>query len=259
MERMRRHASDSIRGSSTTTSPVPICRAGPFHLLGDSATYTCDALIVATGASARYLGLDSRRRTRGAARSRPCATCDGFFYRSQPVAVIGGGNTAVEEALYLSNIASQVTVVHRRDRFRAEKILANQLIEKSRTGNVAIEWDHVLDEVLGDDAGVTRIRIRGTRSGERKDVGVHGCFIAHRPYPQPRRSSEGQLDMNGGYIRVRGGRGGRRPPRRACPACSRRATWRTTYTARRSPPRAPAAWPRWTPSATWSPRSTAPA
>ena len=188
MERMRRHAErfdtrlvhDHVAGADLSRRP--------FHLLGDSATYTCDALIVATGASARYLGLDSEEAYKGRGVSA-CATCDGFFYRSQPVAVIGGGNTAVEEAIYLSNIASQVTVVHRRDRFRAEKILANQLIEKSRTGNVAIEWDHVLDEVLGDDAGVTGIRIRGTRSGERKDVGR--ARLLHRPsaIPPTRRSS----------------------------------------------------------------------
>ena len=203
MDRMRRHAvrfdtrlvHDHVAGVDLSHRP--------FQLFGDSAAYTCDALIVATGASAKYLGLDSEEAYKGRGVSA-CATCDGFFYRSQPVAVVGGGNTAVEEALYLSNIASRVTVVHRRDRFRAEKILADRLIEKSRTGNVVIEWDHVLDEVLGDDAGVTGIRIRGTRSDERRDVGVHGCFIAIGHTPNT-RIFEGQLDMHGGYIRVRGG------------------------------------------------------
>ena len=203
MERMRRHAERfDTRLIQDQVASVDLS-GWPFHLFGDSGTYTCDALIVATGASAKYLGLDSEEAYKGRGVSA-CATCDGFFYRSQPVAVIGGGNTAVEEALYLSNIASAVTVVHRRDRFRAEKILADRLIEKTRTGNVAIEWDHVLDEVLGDESGVTGIRIRGTKTGERKDLPVHGCFIAigHTPNTQ---IFEGQLDMQGGYIRVRGG------------------------------------------------------
>ena len=203
MERMRRHAErfdtrlvqDQIRSADLSNRP--------FRLFGDSSTYHCDALIVATGASAMYLGLDSEDAYKGRGVSA-CATCDGFFYRSKPVAVIGGGNTAVEEALYLSNIASTVTVVHRRDRFRAEKILASQLIEKSRTGNVSIEWDHVLEEVLGDDAGVTGIRIRQTATGGRKDIDVHGCFIAIGHTPNT-GIFEGQLEMNGGYIAVRGG------------------------------------------------------
>ena len=203
MERMRRHAErfdtrlvqDQIRSADLSNRP--------FRLFGDSSTYHCDALIVATGASAMYLGLDSEDAYKGRGVSA-CATCDGFFYRSKPVAVIGGGNTAVEEALYLSNIASTVTVVHRRDRFRAEKILASQLIEKSRTGNVSIEWDHVLEEVLGDDAGVTGIRIRQTATGGRKDIDVHGCFIAIGHTPNT-GIFEGQLEMNGGYIVVRGG------------------------------------------------------
>ena len=203
MERMRRHAErfdtrlvqDQIRSADLSNRP--------FRLFGDSSTYHCDALIVATGASAMYLGLDSEDAYKGRGVSA-CATCDGFFYRSKPVAVIGGGNTAVEEALYLSNIASTVTVVHRRDRFRAEKILANQLIEKSRTGNVSIEWDHVLAEVLGDDAGVTGVRIRHPATGERKDIEVHGCFIAIGHTPNT-GIFEGRLEMNGGYIVVRGG------------------------------------------------------
>ena len=194
MDRMRRHA----ERFDTTLVHDHISSADlserPFRLFGDSATYLCDALIIATGASAKYLGLRSEEAYKGRGISA-CATCDGFFYRSQPVAVIGGGNTAVEEALYLSNIASEVTVVHRRDRFRAEKILASQLIEKSRTGNVAIEWNHVLDEVLGDDAGVTGIRIRETTTGERKAIDVHGCFIAIGHTPNT-KIFEGQLDMN---------------------------------------------------------------
>ena len=203
MERMRRHAERfETRLVRDHIASADLSRR-PFRLFGDSATYTCDALIIATGASARYLGLASEEAYKGRGVSA-CATCDGFFYRSKPVAVVGGGNTAVEEALYLSNIASTVTVVHRRDRFRAEKILANQLIEKARTGNVVIEWDHVLDEVLGDDAGVTGVRIRRTTTGERKALDVHGCFIAIGHTPNT-RIFEGQLEMNGGYILVRGG------------------------------------------------------
>ena len=203
MERMRAHAERfDTRLVHDQVASVDLS-SRPFRLFGDSATYRCDALIIATGASARYLGLESEEAYKGRGVSA-CATCDGFFYRSQPVAVIGGGNTAVEEALYLSNIASSVTVVHRRDRFRAEKILANKLIEKSRSGNVVIEWDHVLDEVLGDDAGVTGIRIRGTTTGEPKSIDVHGCFIAIGHTPNT-GIFEGQLEMNGGYIVVRGG------------------------------------------------------
>jgi len=203
MERMREHAErfdtevifDTIQQADLDTRP--------FRLTGDDIVYTCDALIIATGASARYLGLGSEEAFKGRGVSA-CATCDGFFYRDQPVAVIGGGNTAVEEALYLSNIASHVTVVHRRDELRAEKILAKQLIEKSDGGNVSIAWDNVLDEVLGDDSGVTGVRIRHTGNGEARDVGVKGVFIAigHSPNTQ---LFEGQLEMKGGYIRVRSG------------------------------------------------------
>ena len=203
MERMRRHAERFDTRFVHDHVTAADLSARPFRLFGDSATYTCDALVIATGASAKYLGLDSEEAYKGRGVSA-CATCDGFFYRSKPVAVVGGGNTAVEEALYLSNIASSVTVVHRRDRFRAEKILANQLIEKSRSGNVVIEWNHVLDEVLGDDAGVTGIRIRATTTGERRAVDVHGCFIAIGHTPNT-KIFEGQLEMNGGYIILRGG------------------------------------------------------
>ena len=173
----------------------------PFRLIGDDTEYTCDALIIATGASAKYLGLASEQAYMGRGVSA-CATCDGFFYKDKPVAVIGGGNTAVEEALYLSNIASHVTVVHRRDTFRAEKILSNRLQAKADNGNVRIVWDHVLDEVLGDQMGVTGARIRGVNgAGDSEDLSVHGVFIAigHRPNTAV---FEGQLDMHGGYILV---------------------------------------------------------
>ncbi len=178
----------------------------PFELKGDSDTYSCDAMIIATGASAKYLGLPTEEAYKGRGVSA-CATCDGFFFRNQPVAVIGGGNTAVEEALYLSNIASQVNVVHRRDEFRAEKILANRLIDKSRDGNVDILWDHVLDEVLGDDNGVTGIRIAHTKNAERREVPVQGVFIAIGHTPNTGIFA-GQLDMEGGYITVTSGTAG---------------------------------------------------
>jgi len=175
----------------------------PFTLSGDSGTYTCDALIICTGASARYLGLPSEEAYKGRGVSA-CATCDGFFYRDKPVAVIGGGNTAVEEALYLANIASHVTVVHRRDKLRAEKILQDRLFKREQEGKVTIEWDHVLDEVLGDDAGVTGIRIRHVKSGETKDIDVHGVFIAIGHSPNT-AIFEGQLEMDHGYIKVKSG------------------------------------------------------
>lgn len=174
----------------------------PFKLSGDNGEYTCDALIIATGASAKYLGLESEEAFKGRGVSA-CATCDGFFYRNKPVAVIGGGNTAVEEALYLSNIASKVTVIHRRDKFRSEKILADKLLEKAKTGNVEIEWFSELDEVLGDEMGVTGIRIKKT-DGLTKDIDVHGVFIAigHTPNTD---IFAGQLEMNHGYIKVKSG------------------------------------------------------
>ena len=178
----------------------------PFQLTGDQAVYTCDALIIATGASAQYLGLASEEAFKGRGVSA-CATCDGFFYRNQRVAVIGGGNTAVEEALYLSNIASEVVVVHRRDKFRSEKILADQLIQKSQDGNVVIEWDHVLDEVLGDDSGVTGMRIKNVKDGATKEIELQGVFIAigHKPNTE---IFEGQLEMDRGYLKVQGGMSG---------------------------------------------------
>ena len=175
----------------------------PFTLTGDSGTYTCDALIIATGASARYLGLESEEAFKGRGVSA-CATCDGFFYRGKPVAVIGGGNAAVEEALYLSNIASKVTVIHRRDKFRSERILSDKLLEKAKNGNVEIEWFCELDEVLGDEMGVTGIRIKNAQDGTTKDIDVHGVFIAigHNPNTE---IFAGQLDMAHGYIKVNSG------------------------------------------------------
>ena len=175
----------------------------PLRLVGDESVYTCDALIIATGASAKYLGLPSEERFKGSGVSA-CATCDGFFFKDRPVAVVGGGNTAVEEALYLSNIASTVDVVHRRDRFRAERILADRLEAKTRDANVAIRWNHVVDEVLGDDSGVTGLRIRNTGSGVLRELGVEGVFIAIGHTPNT-GLFDGQLDMQGGYIRVRSG------------------------------------------------------
>jgi len=175
----------------------------PFLIKGDSAQYSCDALIIATGASARYLGLPSEEKYKGRGVSA-CATCDGFFFKEQPVAVVGGGNTAVEEALYLSNIASKVTVIHRRNAFRAEKILSNRLVAKTESGNVKIEWDHVLEEVLGDEQGVTGVRIRNVKTDETQDLQVNGTFIAigHTPNTE---IFQNQLDMVHGYITVRGG------------------------------------------------------
>jgi thioredoxin reductase (NADPH) len=172
----------------------------PFTLDADGGIYTADAVIVATGASAKYLGLPSEEAYKGKGISA-CATCDGFFFRNQPVAVIGGGNTAVEEALYLSNIASKVTVVHRRNEFRAEKILSNRLLDKSREGNVEIVWDHTLDEVLGDDNGVTGARLANTKSGAPKEIEAQGIFIAigHKPNTD---IFVGQLAMKGGYIEL---------------------------------------------------------
>jgi thioredoxin reductase (NADPH) len=178
----------------------------PFKLQGDNGSYTCDALIIATGASAMYLGLESEEAFRGRGVSA-CATCDGFFYRNQKVAVIGGGNTAVEEAIYLSNIAEHVTVVHRRDQFRSEKILQDQIMEKSENGNITIEWNHVLDEVLGDDSGVTGMRIKNVNDDSTKDIELQGVFVAigHKPNTS---LFEGQLEMNGGYLKVQSGTDG---------------------------------------------------
>ncbi len=203
MERMKKHAlrfgteiiSDHIKQVEL--------RKRPLHLIGENDEYQCRALIIATGASAMYLGLPSEQAFMGKGVSG-CATCDGFFYRNKKVAVIGGGNTAVEEALYLSHIASEVTVIHRRDKFRSEKILAERLIEKSHNGNVKIEWHHTLEEVLGDSTGVTGIRIKNTQNDASKTIDLHGVFIAigHKPNTQ---IFEDQVKMHNGYIIVNSG------------------------------------------------------
>jgi thioredoxin reductase (NADPH) len=204
MDRMLRHAErfkTEIVNDHIHTADVS---KRPFTLEGDYATYTCDALIISTGATAMYLGLPSEEAYKGRGVSA-CATCDGFFYRGKPVAVIGGGNTAVEEALYLSNIASQVTLVHRRDALRAEKILQDHLFEKERDGNVDIRWDSTLDEVLGDDTGVTGMRIRSTKNeSDTTDINLDGVFIAigHKPNTG---LFDGQLDMKNGYITIKSG------------------------------------------------------
>lgn len=178
----------------------------PFTLVGDAGTYTCDALIIATGASAQYLGLPSEEAFMGKGVSA-CATCDGFFYRNKPVAVVGGGNTAVEEALYLANIASHVTVIHRRDKFKAEKIMQEKLFEKERAGKVTILWNNTLDEVLGDDSGVTGLRVKNMQDGTTQEVDVFGVFIAigHKPNTD---IFAGQLDMENGYLVTQMGRHG---------------------------------------------------
>ncbi|MFL0806533.1 MAG: thioredoxin-disulfide reductase [Oceanobacter sp.] len=175
----------------------------PFLLQGDTGSYTCDSLIIATGASAKYLGLESEEAFKGKGVSA-CATCDGFFYRKKRVAVIGGGNTAVEEALYLSNIASEVVVIHRRDGFRSEKILADKLLDKAENGNVTIKWNSELDEVLGDEMGVTGMRIKSRESGATEELDLEGIFVAIGHSPNT-GIFDGQLEMEGGYIKVQSG------------------------------------------------------
>ena len=206
MERMREHAQRfDTEIVIDHVNEVDFGRR-PLLLRGDSGEYTCDALIIATGASARYLGLESEQAFRGRGVSA-CATCDGFFFRGQRVAVIGGGNTAVEEALYLSNIASHVTLVHRRDKLRSEKILQDRLFERQRAGAVDIVWNHNVQDVLGDDSGVTGVRIAATDGSGTRDIPVSGVFIAvgHTPNTQ---IFEGQLEMSGGYIAVKSGSSG---------------------------------------------------
>jgi len=178
----------------------------PFILKGDNATYSCDALIIATGASAKYLGLESEEAFKGKGVSA-CATCDGFFYRDKPVAVIGGGNTAVEEALYLSNIASKVYLVHRRDELRSEKILIDRIKEKAKNGNIEFVWNHNLDEVVGDKMGVTGINVKDKNTDEMRHLEVDGVFIAIGHSPNT-KLFEGQLDMNYGYLKVESGQNG---------------------------------------------------
>ena len=175
----------------------------PFRLTGDSGEYTCDALVIATGASAKYLGIESEQKFMGKGVSA-CATCDGFFYKDQEVAVIGGGNTAVEEALYLSNIASKVYLVHRRDSLRAEKILQDKLFAKAQAGKIELVWDHTVDEVLGDESGVTGMRIRSTHDDSTREIAVNGFFVAigHTPNTS---LFEGQLEMKGGYLQIQSG------------------------------------------------------
>lgn len=204
MDRMLRHArrfnTDVVNDHINEVSLSP----RPFRLEGDYGSYTADALIIATGATAKYLGLPSEEAYKGRGVSA-CATCDGFFYRDKPVAVVGGGNTAVEEALYLSNIASKVTLVHRRDSLRAEKIMQDHLFQKRDEGKIDILWDHVVDEVLGDDAGVTGVRLRSTKDATRtRDVDVPGLFIAIGHSPNT-GLFDGQLEMKNGYIVVRSG------------------------------------------------------
>jgi thioredoxin reductase (NADPH) len=206
MERMKRHAERF--GTKLINDQVDRVdlKSRPFRLFCGAAEFTCDALIIATGASAKYLGLPSEDAYKGRGVSA-CATCDGFFFRNQPVAVVGGGNTAVEEALYLANIASRVTVVHRRNEFRAEQIMIDKLIERSRTGNVEIVWDHVLDEVQGDDNGVVGVRLAHAKTGTKREVPVQGVFIAIGHTPNT-GVFQGQVDMEGGYIVTRAGRHG---------------------------------------------------
>ena len=203
MERMRRHA----ERFNTDIVPDHInkvdLRHRPFHLFGDNGAYTCDALIIATGASARYLGLPSEETFRGKGVSA-CATCDGFFYRGKAVAVVGGGNTAVEEALYLTNIASHVTLVHRRDKLRAERILQDRLFALASAGKASIVWNHTIDEILGDDSGVTGVRMRAVAGAATRSINVDGVFIAVGHVPNTQLFDQ-QLDMRGGYIVVKGG------------------------------------------------------
>ncbi len=203
MERMQKHAErfdtevvfDHIHSADL--------RDRPLRLKGDNGEYTCDALVIATGATAMYLGLESEDKYKGQGVSA-CATCDGFFFREQEVAVIGGGNTAVEEALYLANIAKKVTLVHRRDKLRAEKILQDKLFDKQRAGKVEIVWDHSVDEVLGDASGVTGLRLRSTRDDSTREIAVSGMFVAIGHTPNT-GLFEGQLDMRNGYITIRSG------------------------------------------------------
>jgi len=203
MERFQKHAERFETEIVFDHIHTAKLREKPITLVGDSGTYTCDALVIATGASAMYLGLPSEEAFMGKGVSG-CATCDGFFYKGQDVCVVGGGNTAVEEALYLSNIARHVTVIHRRDKFRSEKILQDKLFAKEKEGKVAIAWNHTLDEVLGDASGVTGVRMKSVVDGKTRDLEVSGCFIAigHKPNTD---LFAGQLDMKGGYLVTRTG------------------------------------------------------
>jgi thioredoxin reductase (NADPH) len=203
MERLRRHAERF--NTEIVSDHINACELAsrPFRLSGDSGRYSCDALIVATGATAKYLGLPSEEKYRGRGVSA-CATCDGFFFRAQHVAVIGGGNTAVEEALYLAHIAGHVTLVHRRDRLRAEKILQDRLLREVEAGKITLVWDHTVAEVLGDERGVTGVRLAHMRTGEARELAVTGVFIAIGHAPNTGLFA-GQLEMRNGYLLVRGG------------------------------------------------------
>ena len=205
MERMQKHAERFNTEVIFDHIHTADLKTRPFRLHGDAGVYTCDALIIATGASAKYLGLPSEEKFRGKGVSG-CATCDGFFYKGQKVAVVGGGNTAVEEALYLSNIAAHVTVIHRRDKFKAEAILIDKLIAKTKGGNITIEWNQETDEILGDASGVTGVRVK-SKDGKPKDISVQGVFIAigHAPNTS---LFEGQLELVHGYIKTQSGNQG---------------------------------------------------
>jgi thioredoxin reductase (NADPH) len=203
MERMRRHAERFATDIVSDHIHQADLSARPFELRGDRAHYSCEALIIATGASARYLGLPSEEKFRGRGVSA-CATCDGFFFRAHRVAVVGGGNTAVEEALYLSNMAAHVTLIHRRERLRAEKILQDRLVQREREGKVSFIWHHSVEEIVGDDAGVSSLRLRSAVTGAAREIEVTGVFIAIGHTPNTGLFN-GQLDMHGGYIRVRSG------------------------------------------------------
>ncbi|WP_417777060.1 thioredoxin-disulfide reductase [Stutzerimonas xanthomarina] len=206
MERMQKHAERFDTEVVFDHIHTAELQQKPFILKGDSATYSCDALIIATGASAQYLGLPSEEAFAGRGVSA-CATCDGFFYRNQVVAVIGGGNTAVEEALYLSNIAKEVHLIHRRDKLRSEKILQDKIMEKAANGNIRLHWNHTLEEVLGDASGVTGVRLKSTESGEEQKLDLTGVFIAigHKPNTD---LFQGQLEMKDGYLMIKGGNEG---------------------------------------------------
>jgi thioredoxin reductase (NADPH) len=203
MERMRQHAERFNTEMIFDHIHSADLKQRPFRLKGDNGEYTCDALIIATGATAMYLGLESEEKFKGQGVSA-CATCDGFFFREQEVAVIGGGNTAVEEALYLSNIAKKVTLVHRRDKLRAEKIMQDKLFEKQAAGKIEIVWDHSVSEVLGDNTGVTGLRLKNVKDGSEREIAVTGMFVAigHTPNTS---IFEGQLDMRNGYVTIRSG------------------------------------------------------
>jgi thioredoxin reductase (NADPH) len=203
MERMQKHAERFATAMVFDHIHTADLSQRPFRLVGDNGEYTCDALVIATGATAKYLGIESEDKFKGQGVSA-CATCDGFFFRDQHVAVIGGGNTAVEEALYLSNIAKKVTVVHRRDKFKAEKILQDKLLAKQQSGKVEIVWNHQVDEVLGDATGVTGVRVKSTHDGKPRDISITGLFVAIGHTPNT-ALFDGQLAMKNGYITIKSG------------------------------------------------------